>query len=151
MIQLFSTSQCPAPLSIVPVYYVQFYASVLCQSVSCTIVDRDDDYLLANFDRSFLHYVSNADVLCSIQWLMTPYVHHCLGKFPERLAEYESELNLGRGIYLPTTPWESVWSPISEWLGVDDEAQLDEILPNRKNFPSETIFSKDQLFGDGAA
>ena len=70
-----------------------------------------------------------------------------LGKYPSRLAEFESELNLRRGIFLPTTPWEAVWSPIAQWLGVKDE-QLDEILPNMKNFPSETIFSKEQLFGD---
>lgn len=73
-----------------------------------------------------------------------------LGKYPSRLAEFESELNLGRGIFLPTTPWEAVWSPIAQWLGVEDEQQLDEILPNKKHFPPETIFSKEQLFGDSA-
>ena len=70
-----------------------------------------------------------------------------LGKFPERLAEYESELNLGRGIYLPTTPWEAVWSPIAEWLGVDSNTSaLEEILPNMANFPTQTILTKQQLF-----
>ena len=50
-----------------------------------------------------------------------------------------------RGTLLPTTPWEGVWAPISEWFGVE-EAKLAEVLPNINQFPPSMIVSKDDLF-----
>ena len=61
------------------------------------------------------------------------------GEFPSSFAE-DSEVNIGRGgRILPTTPWESVWYGLSEWVGVHT-SQMDEVLPNHKNFPNETMF-----------
>ena len=71
-----------------------------------------------------------------------------LGRYPERLGYYESELNLGRGIYIPTTPWEAVWNAVGPWWGVDP-TKIARILPNRANFPSSDLFTKAQLFGEG--
>merc|ERR1719174_816403 len=31
------------------------------------------------------------------------------GRYPDRLTEEESNLNIGRGRILPTLPWESMW------------------------------------------
>lgn len=69
-----------------------------------------------------------------------------LGTYPERLSYYDSELNLGRGIYVPTTPWESVWNAVAGWWGIDDDARLAEILPNKANFPASSMFTQAQLF-----
>jgi len=38
------------------------------------------------------------------------------------------------GIIIPTLSWESIWNGIGEWFGV--EGNLDQILPNRRNFNS---------------
>merc|ERR1712070_142008 len=62
------------------------------------------------------------------------------GQFPESLHE-DNELHLGNGVMLPTSPWESMWKPIAEWLGVESN-QMDEVLPNAANFPDETHFTK---------
>lgn len=68
-----------------------------------------------------------------------------LGKFPHRLTEFQSDVNVGRGRFIPTTPWESVWNAVGEWLELD-ENELCDVLPHKMNFPQEDILSKDQLF-----
>jgi uncharacterized protein (DUF1501 family) len=69
-----------------------------------------------------------------------------LGTFPSRLSEFEEgSLNTGRGRFIPTTPWESVWNAVGEWLELD-EAELRDVLPHKANFPADTMFSKEQLF-----
>ena len=67
-----------------------------------------------------------------------------LGEFPERLAEFESDHNIGRGRVIPTTPWEAVWSAVAEWLGIQDKV-LDKIVPHAKNFKAG-IFKQRDLF-----
>lgn len=69
-----------------------------------------------------------------------------LGKFPERLNEIESAVNIGRGRILPTTPWESTWFGLSQWLGVPS-IDMHTILPNLKNFHPATLFNATTLFG----
>ena len=71
-----------------------------------------------------------------------------LGKFPHRLTEFESDLNVGRGRFIPTTPWESVWNAVGEWLELDED-ELNDVLPHKRNFPPESILIKDQLFETG--
>ncbi len=70
------------------------------------------------------------------------------GEYPEDLSS-NSPLNIGRGRLLPTKPWESVWSPVSEWLGVTGEEALNRVLPNRISFPSTSIFNGTELFNKG--
>jgi cullin-associated NEDD8-dissociated protein 1 len=72
-----------------------------------------------------------------------------LGKYPSRLTEFVSEANIGRGRMIPSTPWESVWNGVGEWLGLDAEARL-ELLPNMANFPTDAMFSHSQLFKTSA-
>ena len=69
-----------------------------------------------------------------------------LGRFPSRLTEFESEANVGRGRFIPTTPWESIWNGVAEWWGLDG-AGRDAVLPNKANFASE-ILSLVDLFKD---
>ena len=56
-----------------------------------------------------------------------------LGEYPTDLSN-NSPLVFSPGIVLPTTPWESVWSAVSEWFGVTDPAEIAKILPNKDKF-----------------
>ena len=67
-----------------------------------------------------------------------------LGRYPEKLGS-DSSLNIGRGRILPTTSWEALWNGLGEWFGVVPN-KMDDILPNKKNFPQDHLFTKDQLF-----
>jgi uncharacterized protein (DUF1501 family) len=68
------------------------------------------------------------------------------GKYPSSLRD-SGETNLGNGVLLPTTPWESMWNAISQWIGISDDASLNKILPNRPNFLSgNTLFNRTMVF-----
>lgn len=67
-----------------------------------------------------------------------------LGRFPEHLKDGAS-LNVGRGRYIPTVPWETLWAPLSRWFGVP-ESQMVNVLPNLPNFPPSDIFTESDLF-----
>jgi len=75
-----------------------------------------------------------------------------LGKYPRGLRENgpRSEQVLSRGRLVPTTSFDAVWGPIASWFGAD-EAQLNEVLPNRQRFSSEDLFTQDQVFKVGAS
>ena len=68
-----------------------------------------------------------------------------LGKYPYQFTEFESDLNVGRGVFIPTTPWESVWNAVGEWLELDED-ELKDVIPHKENFPTSDIFTKAQLF-----
>lgn len=72
-----------------------------------------------------------------------------LGKFPTPLGP-ESDYWLGRGRWIPTTPWDSIWNAVAQWLGVHEEEDLDWILPNRESFKSHALHSMCDLFTDKA-
>jgi cullin-associated NEDD8-dissociated protein 1 len=65
-------------------------------------------------------------------------------KFPSTL-ELDSHLDIGRGRLIPSYPWESQWYPIMKWMGVED-ANIDDVLPNLRNFPGELIPNAAKLF-----
>jgi Uncharacterized protein conserved in bacteria len=67
-----------------------------------------------------------------------------LGQYPNTL-DSSSPLIFEPGIVVPTTPWESVWNGISQWMGITNPADLDEILPNRNTFSN--LFSKATIYG----
>ncbi|KAL7541246.1 hypothetical protein ACHAXR_012136 [Thalassiosira sp. AJA248-18] len=66
-----------------------------------------------------------------------------LGDFPQPLSS-ENAHWIGRGRFIPTTPWDAVWNGIASWLGITSDADLDWILPNRGKF--DNLFSGDDLF-----
>ena len=40
------------------------------------------------------------------------------GQYPDDLSD-DGPLSTGRGRIIPTTPWDGVWAPMAEWLGVE--------------------------------
>ena len=67
-----------------------------------------------------------------------------LGDYPADFSE-ASELNVGRGRMIPTTPWEGLWAPVATWFGVDDD-DLSTVLPNIGNFPEDMILDHAAVF-----
>jgi uncharacterized protein (DUF1501 family) len=67
-----------------------------------------------------------------------------LGKYPDDLTEAGPQ-NIGRGRLVPTTSWDAVWNAVARWFGVE-EARMDTVLPNRKNFPKEDLFEMEEVF-----
>ena len=71
------------------------------------------------------------------------------GTYPSPLGP-DSDYWLQRGRIIPTTPWESIWNSVGQWLGIHNDADLDLALPNRKSFSTCSLFSDKDLFVDGA-
>ena len=71
------------------------------------------------------------------------------GTYPSPLGP-NSDYWLQRGRIIPTTPWESIWNSVGQWLGIHNDADLDLALPNRKSFSTCSLFSDKDLFVDGA-
>lgn len=57
------------------------------------------------------------------------------GEYPDSLAP-GNELDLGRGRLLPTMAVDEMAAEIAMWYGVGNDADLEHILPNVRNFPS---------------
>ena len=66
------------------------------------------------------------------------------GKYPS--LKDGAPLNIGRGRMIPEQSWESVFQPIAQWAGIEEEADLDFILPNRGNFNADHFFPVEDLF-----
>ena len=45
------------------------------------------------------------------------------GQYPPDFTD-DGPVGIGRGRLIPTHPWESMWNPISEWMGVDPNQVL---------------------------
>ena len=71
-----------------------------------------------------------------------------LGDFPTTLAQaapLSISHQVGRGRLVPTTPWESIWHAISQWMDVD-ATKMKELLPNMQNFPADKAWKKEAMF-----
>ena len=68
-----------------------------------------------------------------------------LGEHPSTLIT-DGQLILDRGRVIPTTPWDSVFNAVADWMGGESisSEQLDYVLPNRARFPD--LFSLEDLF-----
>ena len=66
-----------------------------------------------------------------------------LGAFPERLDEDHSDVNIGRGRVIPTTPFDAMWHGVMQWMGVRNMAA---VLPNAQNFPRNVLFSQHDIY-----
>ena len=60
------------------------------------------------------------------------------GEFPSSFIETSDVVISGNGRILPTTPWESVWYGLAEWLGVPTTSMA-EVLPNQANWHSSKM------------
>lgn len=62
----------------------------------------------------------------------------------------DSDYWIGRGRFIPTTPWDAVWNGVAQWLGVQNDDDLDWALPNRDSFDKcDDLFFDTDLFTDG--
>ena len=66
-----------------------------------------------------------------------------LGTFPERVTEDDSDVTIGRGRVLPSTPFDAMWHGIAQWMGARD---VSAVLPNSRRFPPEQLFSAADMF-----
>ena len=69
-----------------------------------------------------------------------------LGEYPSLSLESDEIIDKARGRLLPTTPFDSPFQAIAEWMGVEVgvPSEINEVLPNRGNFPS--LFRAGQVF-----
>lgn len=66
------------------------------------------------------------------------------GEYPELRIDGAQSVS-SRGALLPTMPWESIWKPLSLWLGVQ-QAQLNTVMPNLPAFSAEHLLDQDTMF-----
>merc|ERR1712046_26898 len=76
------------------------------------------------------------------------------GQYPSDITKH-GPLMLSRGRIIPTTPWESLWHGVAEWMDVHP-SMMAEVVPNMVNFAAPAtnglsnttgaLFSKQQLF-----
>jgi uncharacterized protein (DUF1501 family) len=57
------------------------------------------------------------------------------GTYPMSLAP-GNELDLGRGRLLPTTSVDEMWCELAMWYGLENDNQMENVLPNIRNFVS---------------
>lgn len=67
-----------------------------------------------------------------------------LGEYPDDLTIHGSQ-NVGRGRLIPSTPWESFYQGIAEWLGIPSQ-NMDEVIPNRNIFHKDLLFTAKDMF-----
>ena len=65
-----------------------------------------------------------------------------LGKYPQNLGDV-GKYSAGRGRLIPTMPYEAPWNAVAQWLGVNEDYNLDTILPNRISFTGQLFEQKD--------
>jgi len=65
-----------------------------------------------------------------------------LGEYPNT---FDGLLDTDRGRLVPTTSWDSIWNGIVQWMGVEDDMLLNQILPSRHHFEDQ-LFTKEDLF-----
>ena len=58
------------------------------------------------------------------------------GQYPSDLSPGGTDLDLGRGRLLPTTGVDEMAAEIAMWYGIDNDSNLETVLPNIRNFPS---------------
>ena len=70
-----------------------------------------------------------------------------LGDYPDDITD-DGPLNIGRGRIMPTLSWDAIWHGVIQWMGVEDQADLDICLPNAANTVASTssLFSRNDLF-----
>jgi hypothetical protein len=66
-----------------------------------------------------------------------------MGSYPASLLPDDDQI-LGRGRVIPSTPWDSVFNAIGEWVGITSVTDLDRVLPNRQKF--QTLWSQTDFF-----
>lgn len=71
-----------------------------------------------------------------------------LGQYPSSFEVGDPDgIALKRGRMIPTTPWDAMWFGVAEWFGIPATGPgMDKVLPMHKNFPSDKLYGKGDLF-----
>ena len=64
------------------------------------------------------------------------------GQYPLNLAPGGTDLDLGRGRLLPTTSVDEMAAEMAMWYGINNDNNLEAVLPNIRNFPSASSGSR---------
>lgn len=67
-----------------------------------------------------------------------------VGRYPDDLTD-NSPLSLGRGRFIPTTPFDGGFRAIAEWVGVPP-SDMNQVCPNCYRFNETQLFHKEDLF-----
>eukprot|EP00934_Nitzschia_sp_Nitz4_P009303 Nitzschia sp. Nitz4//scaffold91_size79674//72229//78877//NITZ4_005380-RA/size79674-augustus-gene-0.83-mRNA-1//1//CDS//3329560139//9293//frame0 len=67
-----------------------------------------------------------------------------LGDYPSDITP-NGPLNLGRGRLIPTLSWESMFSGILGWMGIEGDNEMDYCMPNRAGTGTH-LFSVEEMF-----
>lgn len=66
------------------------------------------------------------------------------GEYPEVRVDGPSSIS-ATGQMLPGSPWEAIWKPLSQWLGVE-LGELGNVMPNLRSFPASQLFNYSDVF-----
>ena len=64
------------------------------------------------------------------------------------LMDPNSDLLSGRGVWIPTNPFEAQWFGIAQWFGLQSDIALNYVLPNMNNFGCR-LYSETDMYNDG--
>ena len=70
-----------------------------------------------------------------------------MGEYPSSFKESDPN-NVGRGRFIPTTPWDALFYGLTQWMGITDQDEIDHVLPNSQNFGCK-LFTDYDLFNTG--
>ena len=75
--------------------------------------------------------------------------YHLLTRLENCFIHFSSNSSR-RGVWIPTTSWEALWYGVTQWIGITDDAAINYVLPNARNFGCN-LYSEADLFTDGTA
>lgn len=70
-----------------------------------------------------------------------------VGEYPDSFLESYYR-NIGRGRFIPSRSWDSLWFGVAQWFGIADQLDLDQVLPNSHN-QGCNLFADTDLFNSG--
>ena len=99
--------------------------------------------LVIPFWTSFMMLASHGHAPCGNHFVLSGALREATmhGAYPD-LSE-ASEYRIARGRMIPTMPWEAMYKPLIEWLGVAD---VQAVLPNVNNFNVAMLKSAHEVF-----
>lgn len=72
-----------------------------------------------------------------------------LGVYPDDLTS-SGELNIGRGRFIPSVSWDSVWNAVARWYGVPKK-RMEEVIPHIHKYQRKDLFEPSDLFTNAAS
>ena len=66
------------------------------------------------------------------------------GEYPELRIDGPNSVS-ANGHMMPSLPWEAIWKPLAQWLGVEDQ-KLHDVMPNLHQFSDEHLLETSDVF-----